>query len=318
MFAQAFRVTASAVIQILLLAAVGYFLKKRNTLSDPGLDALSGLVINVTLPILIFIQLAREFNFKVYPNWWVFPLLSLFITLFALAVGLMFIGFIRGAQKKLQFLSLVTFQNSGYLPLAIFAALLPAYKTGEMFIYLFLFLIGFNLIIWPLAIYILSFSKKAKLEFDNLFNPPVIAALLGIAAVFLGLNRFIPNTVFKPLKLIGDCTVPLAMFVVGADLARIKVEHFDKNAMFWMGLVKLVILPLAGLWLIFKLSLPESIGLLILIQLAVPSATSLSVIVRHYKKEDLLISQGIFFSHILSVITIPVFLSLYFVRAMIK
>lgn len=318
MFAQAFKVTASAVIQIFLLAAVGYFLKKRNTLSDPGLDALSGLVIKVTLPVLIFVQLARDFNFKVYPNWWFFPLLSLLITVFALAVGLMFIGVIRGAQKKLQFLSLVTFQNSGYLPLAIFAALLPAYKTGAMFIYLFLFLIGFNLIIWPLAIYILSFSKKAKLEFDNLFNPPVIAALLGIVAVFLGLNRFIPNTVLKPLKLIGDCTVPLAMFVVGADLARIKVEHFDKNAMFWMSLVKLVILPLAGLWLIFKLRLPESIGLLILIQLAVPSATSLSVIIRHYKKEDLLISQGIFFSHILSIITIPVFLSLYFALVMIK
>jgi len=57
---------------------------------------------------------------------------------------------------------------------------------------------------------------------------------------------------------------------------------------------------------------------LILMQLAMPSATSLSVIVRHYKKEDLLISQGVFFSHILSVITIPLFLSLYFTLTIIK
>jgi hypothetical protein len=318
MFAEAFKITVSAVIQILLLGTIGYFLKKKNILSDTGLDALSGLVINVTLPILIFVQLARDFNFSVYPNWWVFPLLSLAITMVGLIVGLIFIGVIRGRQKKLQFLSLVTFQNSGYLPLAMFAALLPAYKAGAMFIYLFLFLIGFNLIMWPLAVYILSFSKKAKFEFDNLFNPPVIAALFGVAIVFLGLNKFIPNLVLKPLKLVGECTVPLAMFVVGADLAKIKVEHFDKNSMFWLALVKLVILPILGLWLVFKLRLPQFIGLLILIQLAVPPATSLSVIIRHYKKEDLLISQGIFFGHILSIITIPVFLSLYFARVMIK
>jgi predicted permease len=54
------------------------------------------------------------------------------------------------------------------------------------------------------------------------------------------------------------------------------------------------------------------IGLLLLVQLAMPSATSLSVIVSHYKKEDLLISQGIFFSHLASIITIPAFLIIYF------
>ena len=318
MFAEAFKITASAVIQILLLCTIGYFLKKRNILSDTGLDALSHLVIDVTLPILIFVQLSRDFSFNVYPNWWIFPLLSLAITMAGLVVGLIFIGVIKGEQKKLQFLSLVTFQNSGYLPLAMFAALLPAYKAGAMFIYLFLFLIGFNLVMWPLAVYILSFSKKAKFEFDNLFNPPVIAAILGVVVVFLGLNKFIPNPVLKPLKLVGECTVPLAMFVVGADLAKIKVEHFDKSSMFWLALAKLVILPTLGLWLVFKLRLPELFGLLILTQLAVPSATSLSVIIRHYKKEDVLISQGIFFSHILSIITLPVFLSLYFAWAMVK
>jgi len=49
-----------------------------------------------------------------------------------------------------------------------------------------------------------------------------------------------------------------------------------------------------------------------------PSATSLSVIARHYEKEDLLISQGIFFTHIFSVLSIPLFLSLYFTLPVLK
>jgi len=69
---------------------------------------------------------------------------------------------------------------------------------------------------------------------------------------------------------------------------------------------------------VLKLGLPQLIGFLIVMQLAMPSATSLSVIVRHYKREDALISQGIFFSHIISLFTIPLFLSLYLSLVVLK
>ena len=88
--------------------------------------------------------------------------------------------------------------------------------------------------------------------------------------------------------------------------------EIDKKEMLLMFLVKLIILPALGLVLVLKLKLPELVGLLIVMQLSMPPATLLSVITRHYKKDDLLISQGIFLGHIVSIITIPVFLSLYF------
>jgi len=77
-------------------------------------------------------------------------------------------------------------------------------------------------------------------------------------------------------------------------------------------------LPALGLLLILRIKLPPLIGLLILLELAVPSATTLSVIIRQVKKEDLLISQGIFFSHLFSIVTLPLFLSLYFMIVMVK
>lgn len=127
-----------------------------------------------------------------------------------------------------------------------------------------------------------------------------------------------PQAALNPLRLIGDCTLPLAMFVVGGNLAQIHLGRIDKKAIFFMILAKLVILPLLGLMLVLKFKFPELIGLLIMIQLSVPSATTLALITRHYKKEDLLISQGVFFSHIFSLITMPLFLSLYFALVMIK
>lgn len=318
MFVESFKITISAVTQIFILVAIGFFLLKKSILKSDGLNALSRLVIEVTLPLLIFCQLVKNFRFSAYPNWWIFPLLSLVITLAGLILGAVFCVFIRGNQYKLQFLNLITFQNSGYMPLALAAALLPTEKADTLFIYIFLFLLGFNLVIWSLGVYMLTFTRAKKFELGSLFSPPVIATLFSLLLIAFGAQKFMPGALIKPLKMAGDCTLPLAMLVVGGNLARIQLGRIDKKATFLLALGKLVILPFLGLVFILRFNLPELLGLLLLIELAVPSAMSLSVIIRHYKKEDLLISQGIFISHILSLITIPLFLSLYFTLRVVQ
>ncbi len=318
MLYESFKITGLAVVQIFLLAAIGYFLAKKNILGEEGMNSLSRLVIEITLPIMIFCQLVKDFSFALYQNWWIFPLFSIAITIAGLLLGIIFMGLIRGPQHKLQFLSLVSFQNSGYLPLALVASLLPKEKADTLFIYLFLFLLGFNLVIWSLGVYLLTFTKTKRFELGSLFSPPVIATLFSLIFIFFGLNKIVPEFIIKPLKTVGDCTLPLAMFVVGGSLAQIRLSHIEKKGLLLMLLAKLIILPVLGLLLIFKFRPPELIGLLIIIQLAMPPATSLSLIIRHYKKEDLLISQGIFFGHLASIITLPLFLSLYFMMAVIK
>lgn len=317
-FLESFKIMGLAVAQIFLLAALGYFLIKKNILGPEGLNALSCLVIQITLPLMIFCQLIKDFSFTLYPNWWIFPLISIAITIAGLIVGSVFLGFIRGPEHKLQFLTLIAFQNSGYLPLALVAALLPSDKLGPMFIYIFLFLLGFNLLLWSLGVYILSFTRAKKFALGSLFSPPVIATLASLILIFFGLNKFIPQGALKPLRMAGDCTLPLAMLVVGGNLASMRLGHINKKAMFLMLLAKLVILPVLGLWLVIKFKPPELTGLLILMQLAVPSAISLSLIITHYKKEDLFISQGIFLSHIVSLLTLPLFLSLYSTLIMLQ
>ena len=318
MFLESFKITGLAVVQIFILGAIGFFLVKRGILGDGGLDALSRLAIDVTLPILIFCQLIKDFSFALYPNWWVFPLISIAITALGFIAGSLLESFVKGAEEKKQFLGLVTFQNSGYLPLALFAALLSPEKSSTIFIYLFLFLLGFNLVMFSLGVYMLAFSSAKKFEWQRLFSAPVAATIISLILVFFGINKYVPDFVIKPLRSVGDTTLTLAMLVVGGSLAQIKLGNIDKKAMAFLVLAKLVILPLAGLLLLIKLKLPELIGLLILIELAVPSANSLTAIVRAYKKDDILISQGIFISHILSIITLPLFLSLYFALVMIR
>ncbi len=318
MFLEAFKITASGVGESFILGLIGYFLIKRNFLGGEGLNALSRLVIDVTLPLLIFSRLLKDFRFESFPNWWLFPLISLAVTLLGSLIGWLFSGFVHGGQQKLQFLSLVSFQNSGYLPLVLLAALLTPEKMDIMFIYLFLFLLGFNLIMFSFGVYLLTFTKAKRFDWWSLLNPPVVATLAGLVLVFFRLENFFPEILMRPLRAAGDCTLPLATLVVGGNIAAIRLGKVQKKAMALMTLAKLVIMPALGLWLVFVFKLPELFGLLIVLQLAMPPATNLSVIVSHYRKEDLLISQGVFFGHVVSLVTIPLFLSLYFMISMLK
>lgn len=318
MFIEHFQITGIAVLQIFLLSAIGFLLVKKGFLSGGGLEDLSRLVMDVALPVLIFCQLIRDFSFSLYPNWWVFPLISIAITVSGLLVGFLFIRFIDKEQEKLQFLSLVAFQNSGYLPLALVAALFPAQRLGEIFIYLFLFLMGFNLVMFSLGVHILNFHKEKRIKLSSLLSMPVLATLFSLVVIYLGMGKFFPDSLIKPLRMLGDTTLPLAMVVVGGNLAQINLKDINKKAAALLVLAKMIILPLLGMVFLRIFNISGLFGLLILIQLAMPSAVTISTILRASKKEDLLASQGIFITHVAALITVPAFLILYFSNFMIK
>ncbi|MDP3041624.1 MAG: AEC family transporter [Candidatus Omnitrophota bacterium] len=318
MFLEQFKITGLAMAQIFLLGGLGYILVKKDILSHEGLDALSRLVIQIIFPALIFTQMLKNFRFNLYPDWWIFPLISLAITVTGLSVGWLLLKLSGLKTHKLQFLSLVAFQNSGYLPLAMAAAIFTGRQANDIFIFIFLFLLGFDLVAWSLGIYMLTYEKQVKFKLRSVFSPPVIANLTSLALIALGLNKFIPEVLFKPLSMVGNCTLPLAMLVVGGNVALVQVKNIDGKTTFIFLLGKLVILPILGIVIVLKLALPHLLGFLIVMQLAMPSATSLSVIIRRFNKQDALISQGVFFSHIIGLLTIPLFLSLYLFLVMLK
>ena len=314
MFLKSFGLVLGAVGQIFILGAIGYFLVKKDILTSQGMDLITRLVIKITLPAMIFSKLIQGFRFDLIPQWWIFPLISVAITFFGLLVGGLFVNFIKQNEEKRQFLSLVAFQNSGYLPLVLVAVLLGPEEAALMFIYIFLFLLGFNLLVWSLGVHLLSGQQNKRFELASLLSPPVLATIITMALIALGVNRFIPGVILKPLRMIGDSTLPLAMLVVGGSLGLIRIRGLQLRPLALVILAKLFILPSLGLLFIWRFSPPRLLSLLLIMQLAMPCATSLSIIIRHYKKGDLLISQGILFTHLCSLISIPLFLSLVWIR----
>ncbi|MFH1621526.1 MAG: AEC family transporter [Candidatus Omnitrophota bacterium] len=309
----AFKITAFAMMQIFILGISGYLLTKKNLISVENLKFLTTLVINLFFPAYVFIKLISNFSFKAYPNWWVFPLLSFFVTVAGFIVAKLFIAMDKNLKEfKRELVSLITFQNGGYLPLILVVLLLPPGIREQMLVYIFLFLLGFNTTMWSIGVFYLTNEKNNKLNLRSLFSPPVIAIISALLVVAVGLNKIIPDFLTGSLKMLGDCALPLAIMTVGANLALINISGKTYlRYIIQIILAKLIFMPILFLGLIFLIRPSYAIALLLLLQSTMPSAVSPSIIMRHYDKKDNIVSLGIFWTHVISLFTIPIFLILF-------
>ena len=105
--------------------------------------------------------------------------------------------------------------------------------------------------------------------------------------------------------------IPLSMIVVGGNLACLKISEMNPREIFLVTAAKLILFPLLALIVLTLKPVDYWTGFLIVLETAVPSSVSLSVISRHYHVEEVFINQGLVFTHLACVVTIPVFLMLY-------
>jgi predicted permease len=307
-----FHSVSLAMLQLFFLGAIGYFLVKRKTISGEGLNGLTRLLIEIMMPALVFYQLVTKFNFSAYTNWWKWMVLSPLMIGAAILIGYLFVFSEKDAQARKEFVSLVGFQNSGYMPLTLVGWIVAPEHLSTILIYLFLFVVGFNLVIWSWGVYFLSSHKAKYFSFSSMFTPPVVATLAAFALILLKLHTRVPQVVLAPLQLLGNCSFPLAMLVVGGTLADLyDGKPLNKSLIIRLVAVKLVLLPLLGLLLISWAKFSYLVSFLIVLELALPSALTLTVIARRYGQQERIISQGVFITHIVSLITLPLILTLF-------
>ena len=110
----------------------------------------------------------------------------------------------------------------------------------------------------------------------------------------------------------GVCALPIAVLVVGGNLAAMSVKvKVYKKEVFWAVITKVVLIPIVALGIVFALKLKGLIGFLIMLQAVVPSATTLVVIAKYFDAEEKFISKAILYGHLAGLLTMPIFLTIY-------
>jgi len=301
-----------AVIKLSLVALLGFYLYRRNLIKEESLRFLTFFVINFTFPFLIFSHLIENSQIVLAHSLGVFVAISVSIFLLGYILGFI-VSFKRNHELKNEFISVISFQNSGYLPITLAFFLFPPDIREKFLVYTFLYLLGFNVIMWSVGSSFIFKSKRRKFRLKSLFIPPVTSTLISLLLIYTGSAKFIPSLIISPLKMVGETSFVFSAVILGCWLAKVRLKGFLERLPLIgeASFLKLIILPLLCLLWAVSFKIFSLLGLFIVLQAAMPSAVSLPIVANLKDADSEFVSQGVFFTHILSIFTIPLWLGLY-------
>lgn len=300
--------TLATIAPIFILIALGWIAAKTGFLPDSILGPLNRLIYYFAIPAFLFhaisnFPLARGFNVQVV-------VITLGTVVIFYLCGWALTKLLRVApQKAGATIQSACHSNAGYVGLPV-----AFYFLGDTGLAQAGIISGFLMIVQNVmsSTILQSYSQEKSLSghfslvVQYLKNPVIIGSLVGIIAS--GLEIQVPQVIDRTLSMLGDLAPAAALLLIGASLS-FKAMNARKRIVVITVLTKLVLLPLAALFIfrLFHLDIEEYIPALIL--LATPTATVAYVMSRQMGSDPEIAVATISASTIISALTIPLWLT---------
>ncbi len=251
----------NAVVPILLLLALGYFLARIGFLSDKFLNNGNSLVFKLLLPMTIFHNVYKVNGIDNFN--WALVVFCLAVILFLFFIGIVFARFfVKDPLAKGPFIQCVFRSNFAIIGLPL-AEALGGTQGAAMAAILSAFTIPLFNVLAVIVLTVYSGSEKkhsvGKIIRDIITNPLIIAAVGGLLCLLIrsllptdasGVPVFtIQNQlpfVFKAIAWLHQSSGPLALIIMGGLLDFSQVRS-KLNYILWGSVFRIVIAPIIGL-----------------------------------------------------------------------
>ncbi len=228
-------------LKVFVIALVAGILTHRKVISEEMINGLSKLTVMIFLPLLIFHTITTEFDPAVQTYWWTVPLAAILLS----ASGLLFSAllFAGSVKEKKSYFPLASMQNAAYLILPI-GEFVYKDQFEEFSLICFLVVLGLSPFMWTVGKFILT-GRSGRGGPGGMITPPFVANIISIIIVLSGTRKYIPGIISESAGFLGNVTVPVATFILGATLARSlgSIPEFADTAR--VMAVKFILLPLS-------------------------------------------------------------------------
>ncbi|HHV38339.1 MAG TPA: AEC family transporter [Tepidimicrobium sp.] len=296
---------------LFLLIVVGYIAGKAGIISEGGQRELSNLVLKVTMPATIILAFQLEYTKERFNT-----ALSIMLTVALSYVVVIALSKIFSRTYDLE---------DGQRDIVEVASALP--NTSTMGYPIVLSILGkealffavlgaglvFEIISWTYGVFTIGRSSNVDFRKDFvkniLLSPGILAIIIGFTLFRLSIT--IPEPINTSMSILGQATSPLAMLVVGILLSRSNIrECLMSGRLYIIAVVRLLIFPLL---ILFTLNLLGFDGMRVIIpavMLGMPTTAYVAMFSTNAGNDAELASQIIFISSLLSIITIPIVITL--------
>ncbi len=305
---------------LFVMILTGVAAHRKGWVSEELYSGMSRLVVNIFNPLLIVSSVLGKTSdsAEAFFRQNLFLVFVFYIWLF---VGsLLFVAVTHPDRKESPIYQLlILFPNTGFMGIPLVAALLGS----EYVIYVAIYMLGYNLLIYTYGIHLARRSAQNTVQECGEMPAPSFPALVwgslrpvltnpGVAAAVVAMILFfsgcpVPAWIAKCCDYMGNASIPLSMFLIGCSVAASSVGAMlhDVRVYFFLAF-RMFLLPIGGILLARLLPVAPQMQQLFGIMLAMPAGSLVVLIAQQYGEGAECATRGVILSTLLSLVSIPV------------
>jgi predicted permease len=303
---QGFQTIITSILTLGLAMLIGFICIKTGYIKNEVKDAISKLIIRVTLPLLMITSLTKLTldSQKIINS--VTTVLCAYVV-----IGILYCaGILTAKLFKLEKSQATIHTCMTCFGNVVFIAypLIQALYGDEGLLYAALFAFANDCWLWTVGVYTLSGTRGREGSFfsnlKNLITPSTIGFLISLFMLITGL-RF--NGIIKDvLTNVGSVTTYLSMLFIGMTLAMVDFKHlYRRVSLFVLVAVKMLIVPALLIFALKFAPIDNLVKSVLVLQAAIPTSTVLVILTTDYGCDTVYSAEGVFITTLLSLATLP-------------
>lgn len=295
----------NSVLLMGILILIGIILEKKKILTDEVEMAITTILLNVALPMLVINSFNLQYSTEKLGNGLKVLLIALINAIIVMIVNYFLVKKTEDIEKRKILLYTGVNPNCAFMGFPIIYQIYGA----EGIFFASMYYIPMVIYMWTYGMAIF-FDKISKREIKQmLLNINMIAVYIGLAIFILPIR--VPELFENIMSTVGGITTPLAMFIIGAKMSRVNLrENFHDFLVYYGSIIRLIILPIIIIIMLKLVNVDPMIEGVVLIMASLPPATMTVIMSNKFNCEVEFASKLVVFAHMLSLITIPL---IYFV-----
>ena len=286
------------------LIMVGVACSRKNLVSEENSHSISKLIVNVFNPAIIFSSVLGNSQNK--EGSYISLIVVIAVVMFAIFIVIGSIGsrFFTKDKNEIKVYKLMTvFSNVGFIGIPLVNSL---YGSSAV-IYVAIFILIYNILIYTYGVSVLQGEAGKKLSFSNLKT----VLNMGTLSCCITLLVFYFDIPFHPViqttvTYLGNVATPLSMMSIGFSLGRANIfSVFNDKKLYLFTFIKLIIIPVIGVLILRRLNLPEQVLGVSAVMLSMPIGNLPVMLANQYGIESESCAKGIIITTLCSVITVP-------------
>lgn len=306
-----------SVFSVILMIGLGFFLAKRRWFEGSSSALISRLVVNVALPAYMISNLMGSYDraklLDMLPGLPV-PFLVMIVSYVA-AMGLARLIRVQ-KDRRGAFQSMFALSNSVFIGLPVNVLLFGDASLP----YALLYYIANTTTFWTIGVYGIAVDGSIRKNgprpslvslsgLRRILSPPLLGFFAAVIMIMLGIR--LPKSIMDTCRYLGSMTTPLSMLFIGIVIARVewKALRFERDFLVILA-GRFLVTPALMFFLVRGLDFPLLMKQVFLMQAAMPAMTQNPILAEAYGADAEYTAIGTSLTTVLSMLSIPIYMTL--------